>query len=400
MRLHVYLHNVLVGMLTLHHGNKTTFRFDPSYLTRVARPVLGRFFEDHLATEWEYSSAGSRLPPFFQNYLPEDGSPLRKLLARQAGVKPHRELELLAVLGADLPGAIVVQQQDLTSGDEARDEPAPPTPPEARAPLRFSLAGMQLKFSVLREADRFTLPLSGLGGHWIAKLPDSRFPRVPENEYAMLTWAKESGLDVPPFELTPVGHVGGLPAELQFHEPSALVVRRFDRTEAGRIHQEDFAQVLNVAPGDKYEHHNYASIGRIIRVICGDADFEEYLRRLVFVLLSGNSDAHLKNWSLIYPDGRRARLAPAYDLVCTLAYPGTDRKFALRLSRTKEYFDVTPGHFERLAARIGADPTHTRTVAESTATTVRERWRALRHDMGLPRETVDLLDKHLGRMRL
>ena len=50
------------------------------------------------------------------------------------------------------------------------------------------------------------------------------------------------------------------------------------------------------------------------------ASLREAVRRTVFNLLVGNGDAHLKNWSLIYPDRRRARLSPAYDLVCTAVH--------------------------------------------------------------------------------
>ena len=52
------------------------------------------------------------------------------------------------------------------------------------------------------------------------------------------------------------------------------------------------------------------------------ADGEEFIRRLVFNILIGNADMHLKNWSLIYPDRCRAALAPADDFVSTIAYIG------------------------------------------------------------------------------
>jgi serine/threonine-protein kinase HipA len=53
------------------------------------------------------------------------------------------------------------------------------------------------------------------------------------------------------------------------------------------------------------------------------------MRRLAFMVLSGNADAHLKNWSLLYPDGVRPRLAPVYDLVSTVMY-SLDTHTALR----------------------------------------------------------------------
>ena len=56
----------------------------------------------------------------------------------------------------------------------------------------------------------------------------------------------------------------------------------------------------------------------------------------------GNADAHHKNWSLIYPDGRRPRLAPANDQVSIVAWVGVDSPlednlpFKLRGSRRWE----------------------------------------------------------------
>ena len=65
----------------------------------------------------------------------------------------------------------------------------------------FSLAGVQPKFSMRHDGKALALPATGKGGDWIVKLPDRRFPHVPENEYSMLTWAKRSGIDIPEIDL-------------------------------------------------------------------------------------------------------------------------------------------------------------------------------------------------------
>jgi serine/threonine-protein kinase HipA len=194
-----------------------------------------------------------------------------------------------------------------------------------------------------------------------------------------------------------VADIQGLPDELRFDEPLALAIRRFDRDEHGsRIHQEDFAQVLNMRPRDKYRGHNYATIANIVRVVCGEPDYEELIRRLVFVVLSGNADAHLKNWSLVYPDGRRARLSPAYDLVSTLAYgPGLDQRLALRLSGEKEFSSITRAHFETLAGRINASPERTGALVTDTASRAREAWARLRDTLPIAPAAREALEKHL-----
>jgi serine/threonine-protein kinase HipA len=396
MDLRVLLGNVPVGKLERHQHGKTVFRFDEAYLTLPERPVLGRWFEDHLEPNFEYAEQGNRLPPFFQNYLAEQDSGLRVLLARRAGVDRREELPLLAALGEDLPGAIVVHAEDALAPDIEGDEPSPGSPRSDEHALRFSLAGMQLKFSVMRHDDRFTLPVTGAGGRWIAKLPDRRFPRVPENEFSILSWAREVGISVPEFKLVDVSDIAGLPAELHFSEPKSLVVRRFDRSEDGaRIHQEDFAQVLNVRPSKKYEGFGYATIAKIVRTICGEADYHEFMRRLAFVVISGNADAHLKNWSLVYPDGRRPRLSPAYDLVFTIGYPDTDRRLGLQLSREKDFSRVTRKHFERLAAKIGESPERAGEIASETAARAREAWDHLGQSLPLAPELRHALDRYI-----
>ncbi|MGK4008728.1 type II toxin-antitoxin system HipA family toxin [Sorangium sp. So ce1036] len=397
MLLRVLLREVPVGVLERYRDGRIAFRLDEGYMALPDRPVLGRWFEDHLVPPLEYTGQSGRLPPFFQNYLPEEESALRALLARKAGVKEQQELPLLAALGGDLPGAIVVRAEDSAAPDAERDELAPPSPPGEDA-LRFSLAGMQLKFSVLQQGSRFTLPVTGQGGRWIVKLPDTRYSRVPENEYSMLAWAQEIGVRVPEFRLVQVTDVQGLPDELRFDEALALAIRRFDRDEQGaRIHQEDFAQVLNVRPRDKYRGHNYATIANIVRTVCGEPDFEELVRRLVFVVLSGNADAHLKNWSLVYPDGRRARLSPAYDLVSTLAYgSGLDQRLALRLSGEKDFSSIARSHFETLAEKIDASPERTGALVTETASRARETWARLRGSLPIAPRARETLEKHLA----
>ena len=103
---------------------------------------------------------------------------------------------------------------------------------------------MQLKFSAVMESSGgLTIPTDGMGGSWIVKLPSSRFPAVPENEYAMLGLARAVGIDVPRNRLIDMASVQGLPEDAGRMEGKALAVQRFDRAPGGeRIHMEDFAQ--------------------------------------------------------------------------------------------------------------------------------------------------------------
>jgi serine/threonine-protein kinase HipA len=113
----------------------------------------------------------------------------------------------------------------------------------------------------------------------------------------------------------------GLDPRFQALGANVFVIERYDRAADGvRIHQEDFAQVRGVPPEKKYGGASYEGLARLVGDLCGFQDEEEFLKRVIFMILSGNTDGHLKNFSLIYPDGRNARLSPAYDLVCVRQY--------------------------------------------------------------------------------
>jgi serine/threonine-protein kinase HipA len=192
-------------------------------------------------------------PPFFANLLPE--GPLRDYLAECASVKPEREFFLIGALGRDLPGALEIQPTDhSTPRDESAAVSTDPTPDlEPDAGLHFSLAGVQLKFSAVQDtAGRFTIPDDGVGGSWIVKLPSTRFPNLPENEFAMMELARRVGISIPDTKLTPLNRISGLPKGIEAAGERAYVIKRFDRAPNGKqIHIEDFAQVFGVYPERK-----------------------------------------------------------------------------------------------------------------------------------------------------
>jgi serine/threonine-protein kinase HipA len=392
--LEVRLKDTLVGTLT-HLGNETVvFSFAREYVEAgLERPILslgykasdGGLLEDSRPTR-------VRLPPFFSNLLPE--AHLRDYLAARGGVHPGREFFLLWLLGADLPGALEVRAVDDAS--PPRSEAAGPRARRDERPLRFSLAGVQLKFSALMKAPKgLTLPSDGVGGDWIVKLPSPRFNAIPENEYAMMTLARAAGIDVPDVRLVSTMEIGGLPENLPEAFGQSLAVRRFDRLGVGeRVHIEDFAQVFRVYPEQKYRNASFGSIARVLWLEAGEQAIIEYTRRLVFNTMIGNGDAHLKNWSLIYRDGRSAALSPAYDLVSTVPYIAGD-KLALSLGDTKAFAEVNVERIARFAEKAGLPVRMVVKVARDTATTIRDL--APRHEplRALPRAIRTALMSHM-----
>lgn len=367
----VSLHDRRIGVINRISGDRYLFSFEQDYIEDANRPTLSLSFKGQSGgLVIPTRAVTARLPVFFSNLLPEGH--LREYLATRAAVKQNREFFLLAVLGADLPGALTIapmEQPIQSTKDHTSDRDSHERIPETA--LRFSLAGVQLKFSAIMEASGgLTIPAEGVGGSWIVKLPSSRFPSVPENEYAMMALARAVGIGVPQTKLIEVGAIRGLPIDAGAMEGKAFAVQRFDRSDkAESIHMEDFAQVFGLYPQDKYHHRSYANIASVLRAETGEGGTYEFFRRLVFSVLIGNGDMHLKNWSLLYPDGHTPVLSPAYDFVATFPYIPNDG-LALTFGGSRSLGEIRTDQVRRFAetARLAASPLwrHVIDVADRT----------------------------------
>jgi serine/threonine-protein kinase HipA len=108
----------------------------------------------------------------------------------------------------------------------------------------------------------------------------------------------------------------------------------------------------------------------LLRYAGGLADVKEMARRLALNALLGNGDAHIKNWSLIYDNPRRPRLAPAYDLVSTVAY-AADASTALNMAGVKRFDKINLDTFAALFTRVGLRDQARDELMEEVRTTVR-----------------------------
>lgn len=361
----VWLDATFVG--TLHQrGDHTTFALHESYADDPGRPVLGQAFEQDLD---RVHSSALRLPPWFSNLLPEGVQ--RGWVARQRGVSDQREMELLAEVGRDLPGAVMVLSLPSDLVPSGRDAPPglPPAPERDRGDARgrFSLAGVQLKLSMVTAGDRLVLPLGGQRGDWIVKFPDGNLPRLPVVEHATMELARRSGIDVPRIRLLSRDELPDTPDTVWgAGEGDAFAIERFDRTpERGLVHIEDFAQVRGSYADQKYAG-SYEKLTALVHRGDDDASLRELVRRLAFNVVVGNADAHLKNFSLRYLDPRRPVLSPAYDVVSVAPYPGYDEEMALSLAGTKDPDRSRPTDLDRLGVRAGLPPGELGAVAETT----------------------------------
>lgn len=391
----VRLHGQRIGVINRLAGDKYLFSFDQAYVDDPIRPTLSLSFKGTsggLVTDIRHHNA--RLPPFFSNLLPE--SHLREYLAARAGVNVNRDFFLLAALGADLPGAISVTAADDHHPDDVDDDDRDQ---HGQRPMRFSLAGVQLKFSAIMEArGGLTIPVDGTGGSWIVKFPSAKFEAVPENEFAVLELARKIGIPVPHVKLIPITDIEGLPRDTGRMEGKALAVQRFDRTtEGGRIHMEDFAQLFGIYASDKYKKRSYANIAQVLSVEAGDDAVMDFTRRLIFSVLIGNADMHLKNWSVLYLDRRKPSLAPAYDYVSTIPYLRDDR-LALGFGGSKEISAISQDQIRRFAdaARLAVSPLW-RLVQETTENTVTA-WKSLEEKALIPAKIRKAVDEHMAKV--
>ena len=349
----VHLHGRWIG--TIHRKmDYTWLTFEANYIEDPDRAVLGLRFEENLRARY---AANLRLPPWFSNLLPEGR--LREWIAESRGTPVTREMEILAHVGRDLPGAVQVFEVDgAARHSRESDQEIVAAGPRAlsNALWRFSLAGVGLKFSMLAKGDRFTAPGSGEGGDWIIKLPDHEHTAVPINEFAMMNLARESGVQVPDVRLVDRDQIESLPDDVWPHrERTAYAVRRFDRAaDRTPIHIEDLAQVRGFYPDNKYDG-SFETVASLLYRGRDTWALLEFVRRLAFNILISNGDAHLKNWSIIYTDRRIPTLAPAYDLVATAGYrpPGTPENMGLKFCGSRRFARVTSTCFASLQEKLG-----------------------------------------------
>lgn len=390
----VWLQERRVGELRQDDRGHIEFHPDRQWLESSKRPVLGQWFEERVGRRQRGERPGD-LPSFFANLIPEGD--LGLLLRDRLGIAPDDDLGLLIAVGEDLPGAVFVRAE---ADDGAAPRPIPERPAaELNADpsgLRFSLAGVQLKFSMLRSEDRFYFPGKDQRGNWIAKIARDDYAGLCENEHLTMEWARRAGFDVPPCELRRLGDLVDVPHEGDPDAP-VYVIRRYDRDGVRRIHQEDMMQVLgypNWPSARKYNDATYEQLALIISRVAGPDAFDEMLRRIVFVVASGNNDAHLKNWSILYPDGIAATLTPLYDQTFAGQWPVLDGNLALKLGGMKSFAGIEMGRLREFARRAGQDPERAAQRAASTIERIADAWTALRREVAVPDAYLVPLRRH------
>lgn len=344
----VELYGTRAGVLT---GTWRTFDFlpDAAAVTRfgIDSPILSVAIP---LTVVAVRSRKERRQNFFRELLPE-GRMLTRL-AQQAGLAEQDVIGLLRAYGRDVAGALQIWDPDVpgepkqpaleplsSAGvagmlEHVQDNPLGNKPSGGKT----SLAGVQDKIVLARTGEGWNRVIDGWPSTHILK-PESRdYPTSIYDEEFGARFARAAGFTTFPIWIE---EFAGVPA---------VVIERYDRSPdapQGRIHQEDFNQVLGAAGNQKYQKYGgKVSLERIARVFAavGDRDSLERLFKLVVVSVSvGNLDMHAKNLSLLHlPDGSMT-LSPAYDVV-PQAHQPNDGEVALAVGGEYRHAAITMNH--------------------------------------------------------
>ena len=259
---------------------------------------------------------------------------------------------------------------------------------------RISVSGVQPKLSVhleRGEGGSSRITIVGFEGDYILKLPSKDFPELVESEHAAMSLALRCGIRTAEFAFAALS--GGR---------RAYITRRMDRTPYMK-HMEDFCQLTERLTERKY-FGSYEQIARKIRLYssAGGADAIRFFEIVLFSFLTGNSDMHLKNFSLLREDDGAWRLADAYDLLpVRLLMPEDAEDMALTLNGKKARIDGDD--FRAFAKTIGLNERQARHAVSRIADSIAEDFDAAICDSRLSDEFASrfkrLVRANLDRLR-
>lgn len=288
---------------------------------------------------------GTNLPTYFAGLLPE-GLRLRALVAR-ARTSEDDLFTLLAAAGSDCVGDLfpVLPGDDVPPLAREAEELRPLDRVDFQALFEASLTeafepvvpGVQAKLS----PSVISFPFATSGRRWLLKLNPPHLARMVENEHFFMSLAAACGLRVARTHLV--------------HDrtgAAGLLVERFDRVRVKRawrgVHQEDFCQVLDRYPADKYRLKSGDLLAALEAAAAPRAEAARLIDLLGFSYLVGNGDLHGKNLSL-WAGKDALQLSPAYDLLCTRPYG--DKTLALEFEGRRD--NVKRTHFVEFGVRAG-----------------------------------------------
>ena len=323
---------VPAGMICGEGSSDARFQYSDSYLSDPKAAALSVSLP---LTEKPYSARQTRT--FFEGLLPEGFT--RLSVAQWMHFDERDYLSILHALGRECIGAISVTEEDekveesytkLTK-EQVRELAAEGAEKSAELVTKahLSLTGASGKVGLYHSgnSNSWYLPGGTAPSTHIVKQSHVRLDAIVTNEQLSLITARRCGIEVPHSFIINTGK--GTEREVLF------ATERYDRFFPKeqrlvnglpcpmRLHQEDFAQAMGIPSSEKYGHGSDSYLKEMFDILrrYSSNPIADQLRlwdTIVFDFLIGNTDAHIKNFSLLYgTDLKEIRLAPVYDLVST-----------------------------------------------------------------------------------
>lgn len=310
---------------------------------------------------------------YFEGLLPEGFT--RRSVAQQMRVDENDYLSILHGLGRECLGAVCISGEEempeasyeRISGEQVRALAAEGAAKSAELVMKshLSLAGASGKVGLYfnKEDGNWYLPKGTAPSTHIVKQSHIRLSGIVANEQLSLRAAFHCGIEIPDSFIINTGD--GKEDEVLFatqrydryFETNPAIIQSLARPS--RLHQEDFAQAMGIPATDKYEKEDSAYLADMFAILRKHASnpVEDQLKlwdMLVFDYLIGNTDAHIKNFSLLYGDDLRSvRLAPAYDIISTSIYPQSTREMSLSIGGRRSLDEADREAFRDAAGEAG-----------------------------------------------
>ena len=359
---------VAVGYIEGGSWEDARFSYNEDYLSKN----VPRAISVSLPVQKEPFSA-ERTKVFFDGLLPEGF--MRKTIAGNMHFDERDYLSILYYLGKECLGAIRIGETgdeekngyDAISSEQVRRLAAEGASKSSELVIKthLSLTGASGKVGLYYDEanDKWYLPSGTSPSTHIVKQSHIRLDGIVTNEQLSMIAAEKCGIDIPESFIVNMGK--GIDSEVLF------ATKRYDRIinekseiisglrRPFRLHQEDFAQALGISAADKYEKEGENYLKRMFGIIRNHSGnpLEDQLklwRRIVFDYVLGNTDAHIKNFSLLYSyDLGEKRLSPAYDMISTAIYEASTREMSFNIGGKRSLDEIGKDDFKIMASEAG-----------------------------------------------
>lgn len=401
MKLNVFFGNEKAGYIESTENRGVIFAYEKNYLKNKNAVPLSASLP--LQTE-EFSQ--KQCIPFFSGLLPEEDS--RKKIADYLHISETSTLKLLEALGGECAGLVSILPEEKTVSQidsyslnsdnyELLEEvrltdfiEKMNTRPLMKADenLRLSLAGAQEKLALANINGKWYLPLNGAPStHILKPTRTASLSSLAQNEYICMKLAKCFDLPVPDVDI------------LNIAGKDVFVVERYDRIKKDdfiqRLHQEDLCQALGIMNTSKYQNDGGPGIADIFNTIKKNCtvpalETQKFVSYVVFNYLIGNCDSHGKNYSLLYKN-KCVELAPLYDVVSTVIYPGLTEKLSMKIGNHYDIKKVSKEDFSLLAETLNIKGSVLSKIFNNFESKYSKAFETLKSETKISKEILDLI---------